>query len=89
MPGSPQVYGIHITLDRMKKNTIPNLTKLLHKRIALKMNNKHIFEGTLIGYDAFMNLVLTDVTRPGDINSTVVLRGECIENVVSIESIDK
>lgn len=69
------------------KSVVPNLAKLVHTKVMVNMCNKHVFEGMLVGYDAFMNLVLTDVTRPENAKS-VVIRGECVENVVSIDTAD-
>jgi small nuclear ribonucleoprotein G len=63
----------------MKRSSVPNLAKMLHKNVDVRMKRERNFKGKLIGYDAFMNLVLTDVTHPEAISSFVVLRGDSVE----------
>jgi small nuclear ribonucleoprotein len=61
------------------------LEKSLNKRVSLLLKDNRILEGTLVGYDDYMNMVLEDteetmgdqVRRIG----TVILRGN---NVVTI-----
>ncbi len=61
------------------------LEKSLNKRVSLLLKDSRLLEGTLVGYDDYMNMVLEDteetlgdqVRRIG----TVILRGN---NVVTI-----
>jgi small nuclear ribonucleoprotein len=61
------------------------LEKSLNRRVSLLLKDSRILEGTLVGYDDYMNMVLEDteetmgdqVRRIG----TVILRGN---NVVTI-----
>ena len=61
------------------------LEKSIDKRISLLLKDNRVLEGTLTGYDDYMNMVLEDTEeRNADQQrrlGTVVLRGN---NVVSI-----
>lgn len=67
------------------RSAVPNLAKLLHRRVRVQMAGAGLFEGLLTGYDAFMNLVLHDVAYLGRSSSAAVLRGECVESIVSAD----
>jgi small nuclear ribonucleoprotein (snRNP)-like protein len=67
----------------MKKSSVPNLTRLLHKNVDVRLGGDRSFRGKLVGYDAFMNLVLADVACPGSTAPLVVLRGDSIEMIDS------
>ncbi|CAD26611.1 SMALL NUCLEAR RIBONUCLEOPROTEIN G [Encephalitozoon cuniculi GB-M1] len=69
----------------MGKSAVPNLASLLHKRIVVRIGGGHTLKGLLTGYDAFMNIVLSEVTEPSGVEDTAVVRGEFIEDVVVAE----
>ncbi|KAH9412263.1 putative RNA-binding protein [Ordospora pajunii] len=69
----------------MGRSAVPSLAKLLHKRVAIKMSNGVVLEGVIIGYDAYMNAVLSDVSEPEGIPFTVVVRGEFVESIVPVD----
>lgn len=61
------------------------LEKSVSKKVSLLLKDNRILEGTLVGYDDYMNMVLenTEETNGDQVKrlGTVVLRGN---NVVSI-----
>jgi small nuclear ribonucleoprotein len=61
------------------------LEKSLNQKLSLLLKDSRIIEGTLSGYDEYMNMVLTDVEETHEDNKrrlgTIILRGN---NVVSI-----
>ena len=62
-------------------------------RIYLNQNNKMIIEGTLQGFDEFMNLVLGDALEIYSNGTslelgTTMLRGECVGAVHRVSSSD-
>ena len=63
---------------------LPELKNLMEKRLNLGLNNNRKLEGTLRGYDQFMNIVLDDCVEPSDpprrLGMTVV-RGNSIETL--------
>merc|ERR1712059_170264 len=75
----------------MSKAHPPELKKFMDKRIHLRMNGGRQVEGTLCGFDPFMNLVLDDsieFTKQGQQNriGMVVIRGN---SVVMLEARDR
>ncbi|ADM11542.1 small nuclear ribonucleoprotein G [Encephalitozoon intestinalis ATCC 50506] len=69
----------------MGKRAVPNLTGLLHKRVVVRIGGGQVIKGRLAGYDAFMNIVLSEITEPDDVESSAVVRGEFIEDIVLVE----
>ena len=70
----------------------PDLTKLVDKRLSVKLNGKRRVEGTLRGFDEFMNLVLegsVEVVSEQERNDigTVVIRGNCVLMLESLEKV--
>lgn len=64
----------------------PNLKSYLDKSISLHLNKNRKVNGTLRGYDQFMNLVLGDAVEETSSNSVnklgmVVIRGNSIVQV--------
>jgi small nuclear ribonucleoprotein len=61
------------------------LEKSVNQKLALLLKDGRVIEGTLSGYDEYMNMVLNDVEETNDENKrrlgTIILRGN---NVVSI-----
>jgi len=75
----------------MSKANPPELKKFMDKRVNLRINGGRNVEGTLCGFDPFMNLVLdntTEFTKQGGRNDIgmVVIRGN---SVVMIEAKDR
>jgi len=76
---------------RMSKAHPPELKKFMDKRIHLRINGGREVEGTLCGFDPFMNLVLDDsieFTKQKTQNKIgmVVIRGN---SVVMLEARDR
>lgn len=67
----------------------PDLKRFMDKRLRLSLNGNRKVVGTLRGYDAFLNVVLENMTNEGgDSNQnigTVVIRGNSIIQFESIE----
>ncbi|MBN2603305.1 MAG: RNA-binding protein [Candidatus Thermoplasmatota archaeon] len=61
------------------------LEKSINQKLSLLLKDSRIIEGTLSGYDEYMNMVLTEVEETYEDNKrrlgTIILRGN---NVVSI-----
>lgn len=61
------------------------LEKSINKKVSLLLKDNRVLEGTLIGYDDYLNMVLEDTqeTNADQVKrlGTVILRGN---NVVSI-----
>ena len=61
------------------------LEKTLNKKLSLLLKDGRILEGTLVGFDDYMNMVLEDTEELKEENQrrlgTVVLRGN---NIISI-----
>ena len=71
----------------MSKHTGPNLKKYMEKNVSVKMNGNRKVNGTLRGYDQFMNLVLDNATEDGNDTKNIgqiVIRGN---SVVQLEII--
>ncbi|EFA86785.1 LSM domain-containing protein [Heterostelium album PN500] len=70
----------------------PDLTKLLDKKMNVKLNGNRTVIGILRGFDSFMNIVLKDtveVTYPQEqINmGMVVIRGNSIVMMEPLEAV--
>jgi len=75
----------------MSKAHPPELKKFMDKRIHLRINGSRQVEGTLCGFDPFMNLVLSDAIdfpKAGGQNKIgmIVVRGN---SVVMLEARDR
>jgi small nuclear ribonucleoprotein len=61
------------------------LEKTINQKLSLLLKDGRLIEGTLTGYDEYMNMVLTEVEETHDETKrrlgTIILRGN---NVVSI-----
>lgn len=61
------------------------LEKSVNQKLSLLLKDGRVIEGTLSGYDEYMNMVLSDVEENNDDTKrrlgTIILRGN---NVVSI-----
>jgi small nuclear ribonucleoprotein G len=71
----------------MSKHTGPDLKKYMEKNVSVKMNGNRKVNGTLRGYDQFMNLVLDNATEDGNDTKNIgqiVIRGN---SVVQLEII--
>lgn len=79
------VKACRIFSPNKMRSTVPNLTALLHKGVVVRTTNGCTFEGILVGYDAFMNVVLNSITQPEGFDSTAIIRGECVKNIVPTE----
>jgi small nuclear ribonucleoprotein G len=69
----------------------PDLKKYMDKRLAIKLNGNRTINGTLRGFDQFMNLVLDETVE--QVSATeqssigmVVIRGN---SIVMIEALEK
>ncbi|KAG5859708.1 putative small nuclear ribonucleoprotein [Encephalitozoon hellem] len=69
----------------MGKSAVPNLTGLLHKKVAVRIDGGHTLKGLLMGYDAFMNIVLSGTMETDEAQSTAVIRGEFVEDIVPVD----
>ncbi|ROT74929.1 small nuclear ribonucleoprotein G [Penaeus vannamei] len=75
----------------MSKAHPPELKKYMDKRVMTKLNGGRVVEGTLRGFDPFMNLVVDDgveVRRSGDRVRVgfVVIRGS---SIIMLEALDR
>jgi len=75
----------------MSKAHPPELKKFMDKRIHIRINGSRQVEGTLCGFDPFMNLVLSEAiefTKQGTQNAIgmIVVRGN---SVVMLEAKDR
>ena len=75
----------------MPSGSGPDLKKYMDKRLAIKLNGNRTINGTLRGFDQFMNLVLdetVEVVSASEQNNIgmVVLRGN---SIVMIEALEK
>lgn len=62
------------------KSQLPNLKPLLFARVHVGLRNGAVFEGVLVGYDAFCNLTLDSASSDGRrLGGTVVLRGQMVD----------
>jgi len=59
----------------------------MDKRLTVKMNGNRKVQGTLIGYDQFLNLVLDDASDEGTKIGMIVIRGNGIVQLQSVERI--
>eukprot|EP00322_Chrysochromulina_rotalis_P008720 CAMPEP_0115867448 /NCGR_PEP_ID=MMETSP0287-20121206/20773_1 /TAXON_ID=412157 /ORGANISM="Chrysochromulina rotalis, Strain UIO044" /LENGTH=78 /DNA_ID=CAMNT_0003322053 /DNA_START=45 /DNA_END=281 /DNA_ORIENTATION=- len=71
--------------------TGPDLKKYMDKRLAIKLNGNRTINGTLRGFDQFMNLVLDEtmeMVSASEQNNIgmVVIRGN---SIVMIEALEK
>jgi len=69
----------------------PELKKYMDKNVKAKLNGGRVVEGTLRGFDPFLNLVLdnsTEVKKDGDRVRVgcVVMRGS---SIVMLEALDR
>ncbi|PNY28277.1 Small nuclear ribonucleoprotein G [Tolypocladium capitatum] len=69
----------------------PELNNYLDKRLHIQLNGSRHVEGTLRGYDVFLNIVLDDAVETKDGGSRipigmVVIRGN---SVVMLEAMDR
>jgi len=75
----------------MAKAAGPDLTKYMDKFLSIKLNANRFVQGTLRGFDQFMNLVLEDTVEVVSAKEKnplgmVVIRGN---SVVMIECLEK
>jgi len=75
----------------MSKAHPPELKKFMDKKIHIRINGSRQVEGTLCGFDPFMNLVLSEAiefTKQGTQNAIgmIVVRGN---SVVMLEAKDR
>ena len=69
---------------KMSKHTGPDLKKYMEKNVSIKMNGNRKVNGTLRGYDQFMNLVLDNATEDGNDTKNIgqiVIRGNSVVQV--------
>ncbi|EFC50698.1 predicted protein [Naegleria gruberi] len=83
----------------VQSNQYPELKVYMNKRLSVKMNGKRHVEGTMIGFDPFMNITLEnayDLTgfSKGEANTnekthlgTVVVRGNSIEMMECLDPV--
>eukprot|EP00325_Prymnesiales_sp_UTEX-LB-985_P008185 CAMPEP_0174711040 /NCGR_PEP_ID=MMETSP1094-20130205/12485_1 /TAXON_ID=156173 /ORGANISM="Chrysochromulina brevifilum, Strain UTEX LB 985" /LENGTH=78 /DNA_ID=CAMNT_0015909925 /DNA_START=99 /DNA_END=335 /DNA_ORIENTATION=+ len=69
----------------------PDLKKYMDKRLAIKLNGNRTINGTLRGFDQFMNLVLDETVEQvsaAEQNNIgmVVIRGN---SIITIEALEK
>lgn len=65
----------------MGKSAVPNLASLLHKNVVVRIDGGHVLKGLFMGYDAFMNIVLSKIAEPSDVGHSAVIRGEFVEDI--------
>ncbi|XP_050739408.1 probable small nuclear ribonucleoprotein G [Eriocheir sinensis] len=75
----------------MSKAHPPELKKYMDKRVMVKLNGGRVVEGTLRGFDPFMNLVVDEGTevRKGTDRVRIgicVIRGS---SIIMLESLDR
>jgi len=75
----------------MPSATGPDLKKYMDKRLAIKLNGSRTVNGTLRGFDQFMNLVLDETVEQvsaAEQNNIgmVVIRGN---SIITIEALEK
>nr|AEL23088.1 small nuclear ribonucleoprotein polypeptide G [Cherax quadricarinatus] len=75
----------------MSKAHPPELKKYMDKRVMTKLNGGRVVEGTLRGFDPFMNLVVDDgveARKTGDRVriGVVVIRGS---SIIMLEALDR
>merc|ERR1711953_1352231 len=80
-----------ISEAKMSKAHPPELKKYMDKQICLKLNGGRQVEGTLRGFDPFMNLVVdatVEIKKTGERNNIgmVVVRGN---SVVMLEAMER
>ncbi|MCL4314416.1 MAG: LSM domain-containing protein [Candidatus Thermoplasmatota archaeon] len=67
---------------------LPNkmLEETLNKKVSILLKDNTILEGTLSGFDEYMNMVLSDVEENGENVSrkvgTVIVRGSNVVRIV-------
>ncbi|MCD6106578.1 MAG: RNA-binding protein [Thermoplasmata archaeon] len=69
---------------------LQQIVTLVDKRISVLLKDQRILEGRLVGYDDFMNLVLTDTIEKGEQErklGKVVVRGNNIVRIALVEII--
>ena len=84
----------------MAKVSQPELKRFLDKRIAVNIQGGRKIQGTLRGFDMFLNLVVDDaieqihpeasnpnVWQDGDRCGTVVVRGNSVTSLEALESV--
>lgn len=63
------------------------LEENINKKVALLLKDNRVLEGTLTGYDEYMNMVLSDVQENAEQMTrklgTVVIRGSNVVRIVS------
>ncbi|AFN83025.1 small nuclear ribonucleoprotein G [Encephalitozoon romaleae SJ-2008] len=69
----------------MGKSAVPNLASLLHKNVIVRVDGGHVLKGLLMGYDAFMNIVLSKITEPSEVGGSAIIRGEFVEDITFVE----
>ncbi|XP_064113326.1 small nuclear ribonucleoprotein G [Palaemon carinicauda] len=75
----------------MSKAHPPELKKYMDKRVLTKLNGGRVVEGTLRGFDPFMNLVIDDGTEIRKTGERVtigvsVIRGS---SIIMLEAMDR
>ena len=78
-----------IAMRELKKGVaVKMLESVLNKKVALLLKDNRTLEGSLIGYDAYMNLVLDDVEEKAqEVNrklGVVIVRGSNVVRMVPI-----
>lgn len=64
------------------RSQLPNLKSFLFEEVEVRLRNNTSFLGTLIGYDAFCNIVLGSATYQETLfDEPVILRGQAIEEI--------
>lgn len=64
------------------KSQLPNLKPLLFSQVAVEVKGSAVFEGWLIGYDAFYNLTLNRAASDEQsLSKIMVIRGQTIEGI--------
>ncbi|SPO22999.1 probable SMX2 - snRNP G protein [Ustilago trichophora] len=84
----------------MAKVSQPELKRFLDKRIAVNIQGGRKIQGTLRGFDMFLNLVVDDaieqvhpeagnlnVWQDGDRCGTVVVRGNSVTSLEALENV--
>ena len=72
----------------MVKLNIPDLKPLMNKKVNCRLNGNRIVQGTVRGYDPFMNLVLADCVEIGKEKNDmgiVVVRGNSVTLLEALE----
>ncbi|KAL9656655.1 hypothetical protein ABK040_002926 [Willaertia magna] len=76
-----------------QNNQLPELRNYMGKKVSVRLNGKRYVEGSLMGFDPFMNLTLDNAQEVVSGNQrnpmgVVVIRGNSVEMVECLEQVN-